>query len=223
MANGIKIGNTDISSFKVGSSDCKVYIGDTLLYPTTPSLPSGYTEVEYIQNTSTAYINTGLQLCSATTNTFQVVAKIIASRIGGDTYQNIFSCMSEAGEPYQGFTYRFVLSNINPSFIPSNDGSFTQVDNQDGTKSVTASSVNGLTYSHNYPLTICCGLDSSMQPFRYTNTKIYSFEVTLNGTLVADYVPCMRDNDSKYGLYDIVSKTFLTSPNNANFVGGNSV
>lgn len=33
MANGIKIGNLDISSFKVGSDDCKIYLGDTLLYP----------------------------------------------------------------------------------------------------------------------------------------------------------------------------------------------
>ena len=30
---GIKLGNTDISSFKVGSDDCKIYLGDTLLYP----------------------------------------------------------------------------------------------------------------------------------------------------------------------------------------------
>ena len=33
MADTIKIGNLDISAFKVGSSDCKVYLGDTLLYP----------------------------------------------------------------------------------------------------------------------------------------------------------------------------------------------
>ena len=33
MADGIKIGNLDISAFKVGSSDCKVYLGDVLLYP----------------------------------------------------------------------------------------------------------------------------------------------------------------------------------------------
>lgn len=33
MADTIKIGNLDISSFKVGSDDCKVYLGDTLLYP----------------------------------------------------------------------------------------------------------------------------------------------------------------------------------------------
>lgn len=29
----IKIGNLDVSYFKVGQSDCQVYLGDTLLYP----------------------------------------------------------------------------------------------------------------------------------------------------------------------------------------------
>ena len=37
MANGIKIGNLDISAFKVGSDDCKVYLGDVKVYPPTPS------------------------------------------------------------------------------------------------------------------------------------------------------------------------------------------
>jgi len=37
MADTIKIGNLDISSFKVGSDNCKIYLGDTLLYPKTPS------------------------------------------------------------------------------------------------------------------------------------------------------------------------------------------
>ena len=37
----IKIGNLNISSFKVGSSDCKIYLGDTLLYPTdVPPTPT---------------------------------------------------------------------------------------------------------------------------------------------------------------------------------------
>ena len=42
MANGIKIGNLTIDSFKVGSADCKVYLGDYLLYSggTTPPTPA---------------------------------------------------------------------------------------------------------------------------------------------------------------------------------------
>ena len=33
MSDIIKIGSLDISSFKVGSDDCSIYLGDTLLYP----------------------------------------------------------------------------------------------------------------------------------------------------------------------------------------------
>lgn len=42
MADSIKIGSLDISSFKVGSDDCKVYLGSTLLYSggTTPPTPT---------------------------------------------------------------------------------------------------------------------------------------------------------------------------------------
>jgi len=50
MADSIKIGNLDISAFKVGSSDCKVYLGDTLLYPQSqPPAPTGYTYSVTIQ------------------------------------------------------------------------------------------------------------------------------------------------------------------------------
>lgn len=42
MADTIKIGSLDISAFKVGSDDCKVYLGNTLLYSggTTPPTPT---------------------------------------------------------------------------------------------------------------------------------------------------------------------------------------
>lgn len=33
MADTIKIGSFEVSSFKVGSSDCQIYLGSTLLYP----------------------------------------------------------------------------------------------------------------------------------------------------------------------------------------------
>ena len=50
MADTIKIGSLDISAFKVGSSDCKIYLGDTLLYsggtPPTPPTPT-YKWVSY--------------------------------------------------------------------------------------------------------------------------------------------------------------------------------
>ena len=37
---GIKLGNIDVSYFKVGGADCSIYLGDTLLYPQSPTPPT---------------------------------------------------------------------------------------------------------------------------------------------------------------------------------------
>lgn len=36
---GIKLGNLDISSLKVGGADCSIYLGDTKLYPSEEPTP----------------------------------------------------------------------------------------------------------------------------------------------------------------------------------------
>ena len=132
--------------------------------------------------------------------------------------------MSEDGEPYQGFTYRYQSSNLTGTSIPNRQNTFTIVNNEDSTQTVTVtSSASQRTYTHTYPLTLFCGLNSSRSPFRWTNSKFYYCKVKMNNELVRDLVPCKRDSDNKYGMYDMVSKTFLTSPNNTNFVGGNPV
>lgn len=50
MADTIKLGNQNISAFKVGSNDCKIYLGTTLLYSggTTPPTPT-YQWVTYAE------------------------------------------------------------------------------------------------------------------------------------------------------------------------------
>ncbi len=94
MADTIKIGSLDISAFKVGSSDCKIYLGDTLLYPqsTTPnyfrfvaredghfklsgnsvtySLDSGTTWVELQSDTYSPTVSSGNCIMFKATNPF---------------------------------------------------------------------------------------------------------------------------------------------------------
>lgn len=63
MADVIKLGNLDISAFKVGGNDCSIYLGTTKLYPQsspTPILPSGYTQVEYVENTGFQGLDLGV-------------------------------------------------------------------------------------------------------------------------------------------------------------------
>lgn len=63
MADSIKIGNLDISAFKVGSADCKIYLGNTLLYPQNVSYKliaqySDTTEYKVVCNSSTSLTQT---------------------------------------------------------------------------------------------------------------------------------------------------------------------
>lgn len=59
MSDTIKIGSLDISAFKVGSSDCKIYLGDTLLYPqSTPPQPIVSSCYEVIPQPISQYAST---------------------------------------------------------------------------------------------------------------------------------------------------------------------
>lgn len=70
MADGIKIGNIDVSAFKVGSSDCKIYLGDTLLYPQSPSINCSiyYT---YSDGTDYCYNNSSTSLTRTDFTTYR--------------------------------------------------------------------------------------------------------------------------------------------------------
>lgn len=81
MADTIKIGNLDISAFKVGSSDCKIYLGDTLLYPQTLSYKliaqySDTTEYKVECNSSTSLTQT--EVTSHTTPVTSMTSAVVS-------------------------------------------------------------------------------------------------------------------------------------------------
>ena len=86
MANGIKIGNLDIT-FKVGSDDCKVYLGDTLLYPQNQHDYSQdyFTIVSEEDNNTISLKNTGYRTTTSSTAYWKSVI-ISASTDGGSTW-----------------------------------------------------------------------------------------------------------------------------------------
>ena len=87
MADTIKIGNLDISAFKVGSSDCKIYLGDTLLYPTTPHDYSQdyFAIVSEEDNNTISLKNTGYNTTTSSNKYWHSVT-ISASTDGGSTW-----------------------------------------------------------------------------------------------------------------------------------------
>ena len=63
---GIKIGDIDASYFKVGSSDCKIYLGDTLLYPQEPPAPQYFTITSLAANNTITLSNNRRQSSAST-------------------------------------------------------------------------------------------------------------------------------------------------------------
>ena len=57
MANTIRIGTFEVSSFKVGSSDCKIYLGSVKLYPTVEPTIKNY--LRFIAKSSGTFTFTG--------------------------------------------------------------------------------------------------------------------------------------------------------------------
>lgn len=79
MADGIKIGNLDISAFKVGSDNCKVYLGDTLLYPKMNFRLKRY----FIDGRSDEFTcNSSSAVTSADTRSGYTVAQLTATTSG---------------------------------------------------------------------------------------------------------------------------------------------
>lgn len=50
--------------------------------------------------------------------------------------------------------------------------------------------------------------------------RIYSGKIWIGGKLAGNYIPCVRKADDKPGMYDTVTRTFLTSTNTDEFVYG---
>ena len=99
MADTIKIGNLDISAFKVGSSDCKIYLGDTLLYPQsqppTPPTPTFKWLATYVGGTTSS---AECDSTSAITNGEITLSNLVSVEIGDCVttigYYAFYNCQS---------------------------------------------------------------------------------------------------------------------------------
>ena len=91
MADSIKIGSLDISSFKVGGADCSIYLGSVKLYPNEPPTPHDYSQdyftiVSEEDNNTISLENTGYNTTSSSNALWKSVV-ISASTDGGSTWR----------------------------------------------------------------------------------------------------------------------------------------
>lgn len=191
-------------------------------------LPAGYTEVEYIRQNSNydAYINTGVIIYDNTSNTYNITTRLTSEFHSNLGCATIINC-EELQHPWTGFGYRYKCSSTVDQLEfngTTSNYNHSVVYNDDGTRTVTIEYNSDVSQTTDVPLEFfACWDGNYTTPNRFSDTTIYSSTIVKNGVTVRDFVPAKRDSDSVYGLYDLITDTFYTSPNGNNFIGGNPV
>lgn len=194
-------------------------------------LPSGYTEVDYIENTSSAYINTLFKpnqdtriiaemQCVTSTNSALHFGAGGWDRTNGMwlTYEKGISGTLHIA--WLGKTTWTTFSNIHGDY---NKHIYDWNKNELYKDGVFVGSSTYGTYQCVNNLAIFAQLQGNVEVVGgiYLKGRMFSFKIYDNDTLIRDFVPCIRNNDSVAGAYDIVNGQFYSSANNGySFVAG---
>lgn len=221
----IRIGRMPLGEVEIA----KAFLGSDLVFqkggvtPPIPSrLPDGYTEVEYIENTSTARINTGISGISQWTLVAQLITPgtgnsvLIGRNTGGGhfftsmgAYSNWWGAGSDIGQYVE-------VSALNKTTIELNFSSLKVIN---GT-------INGETFTR----TATANSTLNYFLFNATTNSSYPFRGRLFGDVVCMQnnvevfrgVPC-TDPNGVAGLYDLVGNSFIGSSNSATFSAGPAI
>lgn len=189
------------------------------------SLPSGYVECEYIQgNGSDAKIVTDY---TPTPNSDKIEA-VISFPAGALNQTQCIWC--SRGSDLQvktwslfvlddsGYKFRFdygtndVGQNLTPVLSATDDKLTVTAEGPTFTSSGGQSSTHTKVadYTAGGPITLFYSYKNGTgnSPGNYGKFKLYSFKVWRSGALIHDFVPAVRVNDSKPGLYDVSGDKF---------------
>lgn len=196
-------------------------------------LPQGYTEVEYIENTTMAYLDIDFKPNQDTRIVIdtQIVTstnygKIISS--GQWDKLNGIQLQYEVGVNGTllidwGTSTRHYNTNINGDYnrhiYDWNKNNF-YLD-----ETLVASTTYG-NFQSSCNLLVFMASSTSCSPTLSSHEsvlgKLYSLKIYDNDVLSVDLVPCINSNNVA-GVYDIVNDVFYTSPNGNNFIGGEPI
>ncbi|GEM_PF-5178889 len=197
-----------------------------------PEVPEIYRQVEYIESSGTQYIDTGLSL-----NNYDDKGKSIIitqtvqySTISGD-YQ-LDGAYDDDGTlqfgVYNGkWSYNVrgtglkdgTTATTNKVSIIIDTGSMKYTVN--GTENSLGNSVNDKYPSKTLFLFAKNDVSSYQDGISFkAKKKLYSYSISVGGTLLRNFVPVYRVSDNVIGLYDTIGKTFYTNKGTGNFTKG---
>lgn len=237
----LKIGTQGIAAMRLGAQEIqKAYLGDALVFGAAkPSrLPEGYTEVEYIQSSGGACIDTKQKPSS----TFKLTMDVEHLSIGSK-YERYFFYSFYQQSTSSRFHCRAQISTANkivglignyntaPLLAINNDGAPRRMtvgvdyplksifaDNES-----TKFSTNSYNATTNTNMTTVKLLNSSITSSTSgLDAKLYSCQIYKSSTLICDFVPCI-DPTGAVGLCDLVGGEFYGNSGTGTLTAGPAV
>ncbi len=207
---------------------CAIFFGFADAF--SANLPSGYTELEYIESSGTQYIDTGI---NATGNLdIQATVKILSmdSSISGLFGARNISNNSTLDAVWLGVSTSRTLwlynNNTTNNHLPVWDtNKWYDVHTINGDLYLDASKIatyETATFSGPLIYLFSSNNGGSIQKGG-GNFQFSSFKIKQNNTLVQDLIPAKRDSDGEIGMYDTVSNTFFTNAGTGTFTAGPEV
>ena len=189
------------------------------------SLPSGYTQLEYIQSSGTQYINTGFKPNQDT--------KIVVSvAFLGSAGENVLGSRNSSSDATNRFgIITFGSSSKIGSFFGSTTTQSISLDSSihNYTLSKAGLSVDGASYGGTYTSSFSCMYPITL--FAWNNgsngivknsSKIVDCKIFSGEVLVRNFIPC-KNPSGVIGLYDVIENKFYKNAGTGSFVAGAEV
>ena len=192
-------------------------------------LPSGYTQVEYIQSSGTQYIDTEI---TASNNGYKYDVTFIprdaTSTVIGNQFEDFFTYTQADGWIVLWVKYGGTL-RIPIKTLTQNVAHTMSVGYDGNTVVATLDNIAAASYDNgtiNPSHTVF--LFANHTPNAKSNTDLYdmgtvaikSARIWNNGSLVRDFIPARRNSDDELGMYDMVSGNFFTNDGTGTFTAG---
>lgn len=211
-ADNVMLGSTEVS---------KIYCGSAVVWERGGGiLPPGYTQKEYLETSGAQAIDTGY---TPQTDVLRIEARIMysQSRDKAIAQSRLFGLWT-----YTASLYLYTNLNSDALFTRGsqlqNNQIFDFVAENNATQKLVQIDETQYTNTNaapvadtNNPIYLLAGKYSNAQPisnFDYFYTgRMYYCKIYDNDILVRDFIPAVRDSDSKPGFYDLVTDQFFVN------------
>lgn len=195
------------------------------------NLPNGYTQVEYIESHGTEYINTGVTGATPKTAQFRIlfVQRGVSQTVSGAQESSAKALIFL--NTYYGTSSISYGSSSSAMVLTQNREYQFETMLRSGYQQLTIDGAGQIqtTKSGEIENSIPFYLFANNNNGNATNLctiRVYEY-VLRNGNASApracDLVPCRKEATGEYGMYDLVSNTFLTNQGTGAFTGGRNV